>query len=195
MREDRLFPLDTIPEYCTAEWYLDREIAPHVDQEMHRPRLDATARLTMSVWSPGLTVVDLGSGDGGLLSLLTEIPKSKKWGYDLQPTNVAGAINRNQDVRYGNVFGPIEWADIAVATEMIEHLVGPHQFVNMVSKKSKYLIASSPCTETVDDHYGYHTWAWDVEGYACMLESNGWKVIRHETHGMFQVVLCESLNA
>ena len=195
MREDRLFPLDTIPEYCTAEWYLDREIAPHVDQEMHRPRLDATARLAMSVWSPELTVVDLGSGDGGLLSLLTEIPKSKKWGYDLQPTNVAGAVNRNQDVRYGNVFDPIEWADIAVATEMIEHLVGPHQFVNMVSKKSKYLIASSPCTETVDDHYGYHTWAWDVEGYARMLESNGWKVIRHETHGMFQVVLCESLNA
>lgn len=195
MREDRLFPVDTIPEYCTPEWYLDREIAPHVDQEMHRPRLDAAARFAMSVWSPGLTVVDLGAGDGGLLSLLTEIPKTQKWGYDLQPSNVTGAVDRNQDVRYGNVFDTIDWADIAIATEMIEHLVGPHQFVHMISQKSKYLIASSPWTETIDGHYGYHTWAWDVEGYAHMLESNGWKVILHETSGMFQVALCESLNS
>jgi hypothetical protein len=194
MREDRFFTLGTIPEYCTAEWYLDREIAPHVDQEMHRPRLDAAARLAMSVWSSELTVVDLGSGDVGLLSLLTEIPKSQKWGYDLQPSNVAGAVDRNQDVRYGNVFDTIDWADIAIATEMIEHLVGPHQFVNMVSQKSKYLIASSPWTETIDGHYEYHTWAWDVKGYAYMLESNGWKVIHHETPGMFQVALCKSLN-
>ena len=78
---------------------------------------------------------------------------------------------------------------------MIEHLSGPHQFVNLVSQKSKYLIASSPWTESVENHYEYHAWAWDVEGYAHMLESNGWKVIRHETPGNFQVALCESLNA
>ncbi len=62
-------------------------------------------------------------------------------------------------------------------------------------KKASISIASSPWTENIDDHYGYHTWAWDVEGYANMLESNGWKVINHETTGMFQIALCESLNA
>lgn len=194
MREDRFFPEGTIPDYCTPEWYLDREVAPHVDQDMHRPRLETAAKLVMQVWKPELTVVDLGAGDGGLLSLLTEIPKSQKWGYDLQPSNVEGAKNRDQDVRYGNVFDDIEWGNISIATEMIEHLVDPHGFVNMVSQKSKYLIASSPWTESHANHYEYHAWAWDVEGYARMLNSNGWKVVRHETPGNFQVALCVSCN-
>lgn len=194
MREDRFFPEGTIPEYTLPEWYQGRETAPHVDQDMHRPRLECAANLVCSVWTPGDTVVDLGSGDGGLLWLLDDVvPPGNKWGYDLQPTNVAAATGRGQDVRYGNVLtDPIEWGTIAIATEMIEHLCDPHGFLRDAAERATWLIASSPWTESHANHYEFHAWAWDVEGYAAMLQSNGWIVTQHETPGNFQVALARS---
>jgi 2-polyprenyl-3-methyl-5-hydroxy-6-metoxy-1,4-benzoquinol methylase len=193
VREDRFFPEGTVPDYCTPEWYLDREMAPHVDQDMHRPRLECAARFARSVWQPGMTIVDLGSGDGGLLTLLPDVPGEAKWGYDLQPTNVAhGTTYRGVDVRYGNVLtDDIDWGDIAIATEMIEHLVDPHGFCRLVAEHCRYIVASSPWIESHANHYEFHAWAWDVEGYAAMLNANGWRVIAHDTPGNFQVALAE----
>lgn len=197
--EARLFPEGTIPEHSTPAWYLSRDRAPHIDQDLHRGRIEAAADLVLKTLTE-LTisakeaasalpyVVDLGAGDGGLLSLLDRAGV-KGWGYDLQPTNIAGAKERGVDVRLGDaVDGEIEWAPIVIATEMIEHLVSPDQFVQRIYEHADIVIASSPWTETAESHYEYHLWAFDHAGYADLFERNGFEVVDHLTVGMFQVI-------
>lgn len=192
MIEHRLFDVGTVPEWTQPEWHALRERAPHVDEPIHLPRLQMAAHLAHLVYEDGMTVVDLGAGDGGLLSLLTLVPVDRKWGYDLTEDNIEGAHHRGQNVILCDcVEGDIEWGDIAVATEILEHLVDPHSFVRKIADHSRFLIASSPWTETKDDHYEFHTWAWDVEGYARLLESNGWSILSHVSVSWFQVVLAE----
>lgn len=189
--EWRLFEEGTIPEYTTPEWYKGREHTPHLEQAGHRDRLIKTASF---VAQAAFTikrnrVVDLGCGDGGLLSLLG--PAMDAWGYDLMPENVsAGKSNRRMDVRYGDVVaGEIEWGDIAVATEMLEHLVDPHAFVRRIAEQCQAIVCSSPWDETAERHYEFHTWAWDMEGYRALVEQAGFKVIRQGRVNRFQVLL------
>lgn len=187
MAEWQLFPPGTIPEWTTPAWYADRERAPHLEQGLHQGRLRLTAAMVRAA-NPA-DVVDLGAGDGGLLSLIRDIPA---WGYDLQPTNLDGATERGVDVRYGDVVeGNIDWAELAVATEMLEHLVDPHRFVRRIADHARWIVASSPWTETGQSAYEFHTWCWDQDGYRALLEQAGFRVRRHETVDMFQVILGE----
>lgn len=189
MSEWRLFDEGTVPEYTTAEWYLTRDGAPHLDQETHRPRLVASARaVAYLARERGLnTVVDLGSGDGGLLSLLG--PKLTAWGYDLCPDNVARAQRRGVDVRFGDVLeDPVEWGQISVATEMLEHLIDPHGFVRHIAEYVDVLVCSSPWVETDTSHYEFHTWAWDLDGYRALVEQAGLRVASQTKVGPFQVL-------
>lgn len=189
--EARLF-VDT-PEYVTPEWYATRERAPHLEQGAHMWRL-AEARAMIyrveTLHDPGQhhTVVDLGAGDGGLLSTLPE--GITGWGYDLQPSNIEGAKERDVNVTLTNVLtDPVQWADLAVCTEMLEHLEDPHRFVRGIS--SRWLVASSPVNETIESHYGYHTWCWDRDGYRGLLEQGGFTILEHVDNGQFQVILGE----
>jgi predicted RNA methylase len=186
--EWRLFEAGTVPEYTTAEWYLARDGAPHLDQDTHRPRLVASARAVAALaHSLGLhSVVDLGAGDGGLLSLLG--PALKAWGYDLCPDNVSRARHRKVDVRFGDVLeDPVEWGRIAVATEMLEHLIDPHTFVRTIAQHADALVCSSPWNEHPTSHYEFHTWAWDLDGYRALIEQAGFAVTSQEKVGPFQV--------
>jgi 2-polyprenyl-3-methyl-5-hydroxy-6-metoxy-1,4-benzoquinol methylase len=171
-----------IPECTTAEWYLGRERAPHLEQDGHRERLHATERHVTSAVTDlgGTSVVDLGCGDGGLLSLLQG--RVRCWGYDLSPAAVQAAREvRGVDARLGDaVTGDIGWADVAVATEMLEHLVDPHGFAAKIREHARVLVASSPGLETDRSHYEFHTWAWDMDGYRAMIEAAGWSVAKHE---------------
>lgn len=192
----RLFEEGTIPPWTTAEWYAGRDRAPHVDEEIHRERLICASTMADAAATEfGLkTLVDLGCGDGGLLWLLTKVAPppalERVWGYDLQQSNVQPAVaERGVDVRYGDVItGEIEWGEIAVATEMLEHLVDPHAFVRRIAEHSRVLVASSPHTERPGNAYEFHTWAFDLEGYHELLEQGGFEVVAHETTGMFQVI-------
>ena len=167
------------PEYSTPAWYAERERAAHLENGG-----GDTARLQMAAsWinaiSPA-TVVDLGAGDGGLLSLID--PGIACWGYDLQPSNVAGAKERGVEVVLADVLNDaIGWGELAVATEMLEHLVDPHGFVRDI--ESSILIASSPMMETDQNHYEFHLWAWDMDGYRRLLEQGGYQIVRHEPIG------------
>jgi 2-polyprenyl-3-methyl-5-hydroxy-6-metoxy-1,4-benzoquinol methylase len=187
----RLFKEGTIPECATAEWHLDRERAPHLEQcGPQRERLLAarTSVLEACELFDVQSVVDLGSGDGGLLSILpTEL---KAWGYDLCPANVKAAVAERQvDVRYLDLLTEEpEWGELAVCTEMLEHLVDPHGFLRRVSEHCRVLVASSPRTETDQNHYVHHLWAFDPQGYRELVEQAGYSVVRHHPVAWFQVL-------
>lgn len=194
MTEWQLFEPGTIPEYTTPEWYKDRDRAPHLEDGAHTGRLELAAdfvEYAIQTWGID-SVVDLGCGDGGLLQTLRAMGyEVDMWGYDLALNNVNGAVyDRKVHVRYGDVVnGDVEWGDLAICTEMLEHLLDPHAFVRRVAEHSEFIVASSPYAETDQSHYDFHTWAWDEEGYRELLGQAGYDVVRHETWSMFQIVL------
>jgi len=188
--EWRLFDEGTVPDYTKPEWYAGREHAPHLEQDGHRERLMlAAAYVAQAAFSNRLrTVVDLGAGDGGLLSLLG--PGLRAWGYDLMPANIEAAKERGVDVRLGDaVAGDIDWADIAVCTEMLEHLLDPHGFVARIAENCRVLVCSSPADERPGRAYEFHTFAWDETGYRTLVEQAGFTVKASRRVNRFQVLM------
>lgn len=190
MTEYRLNDPGTIPECTTPQWYAGREHAPHLEQPTHRARILAAASAVVEAAQMlGVsTAVDLGAGDGGLLSLLG--PGITGWGYDLQPTNVIAARDRNVNVGLVDIVAePIVWGEIVIATELLEHLRDPHGLVARAAYHGRALVCSSPCEETPEAHYEHHVWAWDQPGFAKMITGGGWRIVHHNTVGATQIVL------
>lgn len=193
--EWQLFPAGTVPEWTTPEWYANRDAAPHLEQEGHSDRLQLTAMLVQQAIQAGADqIIDLGAGDGGLLSILPH--DIKKFGYDLQQSNVDAAAGRGQQVSVLDVVSDPSWKELVtpstclIATEMLEHLIDPHDFVSQLfDTGAHWLVASSPYTETDAQHYEYHTWAWDQAGYTKMLIMAKWITLRQQTAWISQVVL------
>jgi len=187
--EWKLFNKENI-DFVSSDWYKDRESAHHLEESTHIERLLITKDFVLkAINMGGKTIVDLGCGDGGLLYLIKDEPY-KSWGYDLMPTNIDYAKNvRLVDARYTDFKNnDIEYADIAVMTEVLEHLEDPHKTIKNLP--SKFLIASSPYIENDESHYEYHLWAWDVEGYKELIENNGYKVIDTKLTEWSQILLC-----
>lgn len=172
----------------TFEFHDGRPAAHHIDEDAHRLRFDKTLEFITSV-DPD-SVVDLGAGDGGLLSRLG----CDSWGYDFHVPNVQYAKQtRNVDVREVNFvenIDSIELGSLVVMTEVIEHLEDPHGVLRaLASRGPRMIVCSSPVNETDAFHCEEHVWAWDFEGYEQLLRDSGWEVVRHEVVFPFQVVL------
>lgn len=200
MVEHRLFA-GPVPHVSTAAFHEHRERAPHLEQGVHRPRLEKAADFVMAAvmelhyrGQEDVTVSDLGCGDGGLLSLLTSL-HVKAWGYDFQPSNTQGWAERGVTATQADVFGKdrntIEYGNIVVCTEVLEHVADPHGALRFIAVHPwvNYLVCSSPWTETMESHDECHAWAWDLDGYRALVEQAGFRVRRHVEVGMFQVVL------
>jgi SAM-dependent methyltransferase len=177
-------------EFTTARWYQDRDAAHHLEESTHEQRLVNSAWLVKQAIEMGAkTAVDLGCGDGGLLQLLKNMG-IKSWGYDLMPKNIDYAVNiRGVDARYTDFNSDdIEYGDIAIMTEVLEHMIDPHKILRELP--SKYLVVSSPYNETDTNHYEFHLWAWDKEGYDNLIQQGGYKIINKVySAGWSQVVL------
>jgi SAM-dependent methyltransferase len=177
-------------EFASSEWYKGREAAHHLEQVGHRQRLLVAAEFVKDcIKLDAKTAVDLGCGDGGLLQLLKEYG-IKSWGYDLMQTNVDHAVNvRGVDARYTDFNSDdIEYGDVAILTETLEHMIDPHKVVRELP--SKFIIASSPYNETADNHYEFHLWAWDKEGYDNLITQGGYSIVNKlYVDGWSQVVL------
>jgi len=192
MGEWRLFDGD-VPHVSTFEFHEHRERAPHLEQPHHRPRLEKAAefvRLAAAELDEP-TVSDLGCGDGGLLSLIHN--EVAAWGYDFAPANAAGWAERGVTAFAFDVFGPerdkANLGDIVVVTEVLEHLADPHGVVKWIGQNSQFIVASSPWGERPGAHDPCHAWAWNRSGYAALIESGGYEVLRHDLVGPFQVIL------
>ncbi|MET7975738.1 methyltransferase domain-containing protein [Streptomyces mirabilis] len=182
------------PHVATLDFHRDRDRAPHLEQPDHRARLKRCARVIRNI-NPG-SVVDLGCGDGGLLSLIKDIPS---WGYDFQPSNEPAWTERGVTAERRDVFNTRDvpkWGELAVLTEVLEHLADPHGTVEWVARNASWIVASSPRHESADFHGDCHAWAWDEEGYRALLAPH-FEVTLHEAVDWSQIIVgrskrCES---
>lgn len=197
--EWKLFEGET-SEFITKEWYEPRDAAHHLEDGGHVARLEKALEYLIllenahhAAGEPIRTISDIGCGDGGMLQLIKDyLPRVKAWGYDLAPNNIEHAVNvRGVDARYTDFQTGVEYGDISIYTEVLEHVVDP---VDVLKKcESKYVVASSPRWETGDDHYEFHLWAWDEEGYASVFERAGYEILAHEGVTWSQVVTARKL--
>lgn len=187
-------------DVSTFEFHEHRERAPHLEQGVHQGRLrlaadmvrEAVDRVETRITAP-CVVIDLGCGDGGLLSLISRLPWVNSYGYDFQPSNKQGWDERNVNAKSLDFVAEFEQApgaDVYVMTEVLEHLTDPHLMVRKIRARGDQvqLVASSPFTEHSTSHDACHAWAWDQDGYAALMRDAGFNVVRHETTGMFQVI-------
>lgn len=190
--EFKLFDGD-VAQVSTFEFHKDRERAAHLEQPAHRPRLLHAANLVkVAIGLGAATVSDLGCGDGGLLQLLRPMDVTA-WGYDFAPANAAGWDERGVTAFALDVFGAdrgeVDFGDVTVVTEVLEHLTDPHGEVAWIAEHSRFIVASSPWNEGPEGHDECHAWCWDVEGYRALIEGGGFRVIRHDQVGQFQLIL------
>lgn len=185
----------------TFAFHEHRERAPHLEQEVHQARLKIAAEFAVLAFerhqqfgpvNHALTrLIDLGCGDGGLLSLLKNYAGLVATGYDFAPANVAGWEERGVDAEALNFvkeWPVVPYADVYVMTEVLEHLTDPHQMVRRVKSRGAQLVASSPRYETFASHDECHAWGWDMEGYAAMVTQEGLRIKEHVGTGLFQVL-------
>jgi 2-polyprenyl-3-methyl-5-hydroxy-6-metoxy-1,4-benzoquinol methylase len=194
--EAKLFDGD-VPHVSTFEFHEHRERAPHLEQGVHQGRLYKTYALVQAAMARKrltgkriVSVCDLGCGDGGLLSLIKE-PDTDTIGYDFQPSNVMGWVERGVNaysLNFVERWDEVVDADVYVITECLEHLADPHGMVRKIFDRGGQIVCSSPWTETYASHDECHAWAWDQLGYTAMVTSAGFNVVAHETDGMFQII-------
>jgi len=179
MSEWRLFPAGTVPEYTTVEFFQNHPWVPPGHQRGHSQRIQMVADLIADLHAkdPVSSVTDLGAGDGSLLTHLWDLGVPM-WGYDAGAENVERARVNGVDVRSADLLSDeMEYGDLVAASEVVEHLLDPHDFVRNLP--GKRIVLSSPSAENEFWHYEHHAWAWDMDGYKAMVEQAGWTVVEH----------------
>ena len=218
--EHRLFDPANPPEWLDPEWWIDTPNCDHLAHPagVHRARIYTVAGIALELFSLGLVrdAVDMGAGDGAVLWRLMSQTSGdiagRAWGYEIIKDSVRiareerGVDVRRADVVANRVFGAdrglgvpgLNWADLVICTEMLEHLADPHAWartmavnvhVNAAQNRNGWLIASSPWRETEYRHEANHAWTWDMRGYKEMLTAAGWFVIQTLEVEWSQVVL------
>lgn len=179
MTEWKLFPNRTVPVFTTVEFFENHPWVPPGHQRGHEQRQAMVSKL-IEDWHEAehfTSLTDLGCGDGSLLTLLKPLG-IPMWGYEAGVENVDQAWKVGLDVRKANILdNNLEYGQLIVASEVIEHLLDPHGFVKALP--GRWLVLSSPSAENAFWHYEHHAWAWDMAGYATMVTDAGWTVVEH----------------
>lgn len=178
MSEWRLFREGTTPQFTEPAFFAAHPWVDPAGQRGHAERTDMVADLVADVVRDHdvQSVTDLGCGDGALLQKIGKRVDVTAWGYDLGVQNIHVATTlRMVDARPANFMrDPVDYGDLVVATEVVEHLTDPHGFVE--SLPGNMIVLSSPYDEDDREHYCHHAWAWDADGYRAMVEGCGWTV-------------------
>lgn len=192
MAEHRFFDPGTTPFVATEAFHALRSRARHLEDPQHQSRLTRTAELIRSLEPK--SIVDLGCGDGGLLSLLRDYDA---WGYDFQPSNEPAWRERGVKAELRDVFNARDvphWGELVVITEVLEHVATPHNTVAWISRHTRYVVASSPHGETPEQHAEEHAWGWGVEDYKAMFEPH-FETLHHEVIDWAQIYVGQNRRA
>ncbi len=184
------------PHSHDAEWYMDREAVDHINQPGHRPRLIRVLEYLLESVKPEDTICDFGCGNGGLIREIESKIDNNIWGYDLAPLNVEDANIKGSN---GNIFykdfiqeDDIKYPDIAICTEVLEHLVDPDAFIKkLMDNNVRLIIASSPDYETPKYHAPFHLWVFNGDSYKEMFDNVGWEVQLH-LKDYFQYIIAKN---
>lgn len=203
--EWKLFTGD-VPYVSTFDYHKDRDRAPHAEQNEHRPRMQLALDY-VRLCKPQ-TVWDLGCGDGGFVAMIKkELPEARPMGFDFCPATENGWQERGvADLcQQRNVFPSPPWpvidptieaalhaVDLAVMTEILEHLARPHEA--LASIRSNHIVVSSPWGENDRNHDESHAWAWDMNGYRQLVTGAGFDILDHRQAGFSQVILARRRN-
>jgi hypothetical protein len=187
LRSTMRYKAFTIPHSHDSEFYQDLDLADHINQEGHRPRLMQVLEYITSLASedPNLNICDFGCGNGGLIREIEAKLPNKIWGYDLLPANVKDAHSKGnqKNIFYKDFITDtegIKYPDIAICTEILEHLVDPDEFLKrLLDNNVQCIVASSPDYETPNYHAPFHLWVFNGDSYKEMFEQVGWNVILH----------------
>lgn len=169
------YRFDTEDFYSSKEFHVDREAADHLHEEGHGARIRTVAGLVNALLQEIGTekpLIDYGCGNGGLLSLLEG---DDLLGLDFCRANVKQAHKLGRPVMFVDFTLLPYKSEVAVLSEVLEHMVDPHGFLKRLD--TKYLVASVPNGETPEQHYPYHLWGWDMEGFQKVLEDAGYEIM------------------
>lgn len=190
--------------YCFDEtFYKDREPADHVNQPgYHRERLLTALELVskeLSCLSNPVSLADFGCGTGGLLNELHQRhPEITMFGYDMSPQAIRfgrkkynldlwlGDFTRRTDISYPNEediikkSDEIEYPDILILTETLEHLVDPYSFIyGLYHTPVRSIIASVPDYEGPGNIGEHHLWAWTDTSFCTLFTEGGYSVLEY----------------
>lgn len=175
----------------TFEYHEHRERVDHLSQSWQSTRIYAAAKMARSVKPK--TIVDLGCGDGGYLSVIQEYGY-ECWGYDFQPSNAEGWRERGVTAELRDVFNNRDvprWGELANCTEVLEHLDDPHGAVEWIARNAHYFVASSPVDERPGGEPDCHIYAWDFDGYEDLLRPH-FTILHHKVVDWSQVIMGKS---
>jgi len=140
----------------------------------------------------GKNILDIGSGQGDLIyGIKKYFGASKMLGFEISSTGVEISQKKIPDVMFikADVYNPppeltkyLQWADVAVCSEVLEHVDDPELFIKL---SRNYMAPSSTLIITVpggpmsafDKHIG-HKQHFTYHGIKCILERAGYKNIK-----------------
>ena len=177
---------------ASPEFYKDREVVNHLEDPLHKERLERLLFHLKLVHSDGDTICDLGAGCGAFLSFLPD--KARLSGYDLQPANITYAkVHYGINLKLKDITKiDLPYEDIMVLGEVLEHLEDPKALLAKLKGKCQFVIASVPANETLDSFYPYHLWIWTENDFALMFEELGYKIAMFEKKGISQFLIAKS---
>lgn len=181
----------------------------HIDNEVHNLRMEVAESLLRFFlkFNEIKRIIDVGSGDGGFLQSITANDSIREYeGYELCRKNYEVSLGRLSDranvkVNYIDFTTIKLQSDLAIITEVLEHLIDPRKLLSELD--TKYVLASSPLDETPEKRIGrgvemVHLWGWDEEGFKKVFTDTGYDILVYATcagtiQGKHQFVIAKKI--
>jgi 2-polyprenyl-3-methyl-5-hydroxy-6-metoxy-1,4-benzoquinol methylase len=145
----------------------------HLHWDDHVYRVDVTSAIAHHMLPDGGTVADLSCGNAMIARRLQQSHRARLTLGDLAPGyEHHGPIEETID--------RIEFVDLFICSETIEHLDDPDTVLAKIRRKTSRLLLSTPDGE-VDDENPEHVWGWDAEAVEKMLHEAGFTSDVHTT--------------